>query len=53
MLNGIANGIIFIEKAHESALFGDKNSLKEVTDKRNSVTQLRKQLEQRLAALNV
>ena len=52
-LNGIANGILFIEKAHENALFGDNNSLKEIADKRNHVTQLRKQLEQRLTALNV
>jgi hypothetical protein len=53
LLTGIANGILYIEKAHENALFGDRQSLSDVSDKRSAVTNLRKQLEQRLTALKV
>lgn len=53
LLETIADKISFIERSHENALYGDKRALLNISENRNEVLQLRKQLEQRLAALKV
>lgn len=53
MLLEIARNVSVIDKAHEDLLYGKKNSLNSLTEKRHNIAVLRKHLEQKLTALNV
>lgn len=53
ILENLADNVSAIEKAHNNALFGDKQALSNVTDNRETIIRLRKQLEQKLSALKV
>lgn len=53
ILELLADNVSAIEKAHSNALFGDKQSLANVSDNRENIIRLRKQLEQKLTALKV
>jgi|LauGreDrversion4_2_1035121.scaffolds.fasta_scaffold37749_3 hypothetical protein len=53
MLNTLALAVSDIETAHEAALFGNTQKIKSIADNRERVTAIRKQIEQKLSALNV
>ena len=53
ILELLADNVSAIEKAHNNALFGDKQALASTADHRENIARLRKQLEQRLTALKV
>lgn len=53
MLNNLALAVSDIETAHEAALFGNTEKIKSIADNRERVVAIRKQIEQKLSALNV
>lgn len=53
MLNNLALAVSDIETAHEAALFGNTEKIKSIADNRERVVSIRKQIEQKLSALNV
>lgn len=53
ILNEIVQNVNSIDQAHENLLYGNKTALTSISDQRNTIIALRKQLEQRLAALKV
>lgn len=53
LLNDIVIQVNSIDRAHENLMLGNKNALSSISDNRNDLVSLRKQLEQRLTALKV
>ena len=53
MLNTLALAVSDIENAHEAALFGNTQKIKSIAENRERVVTIRKQIEQKLSALNV
>jgi hypothetical protein len=53
LLNSLAEAVSDVEKAHELAIYGNRSLMESVGEKRTRIVSVRKQIEQKLSALNV